>query len=77
MEALTYQAIFERSEDGSIWGYAPEVPGATGAGDTLDEARASLRRGLELWIETARANGLPIPPATTVIATESITVNAA
>ena len=76
METLTYQAIFERSDDGSIWGYTPEVPGATGAGETLDEARSSLRRGIELWIETARTNGEPIPPGSTTVSIESITVHA-
>jgi predicted RNase H-like HicB family nuclease len=48
---MNYQAIYERAEDGTIWGRTPEFPGAFGAGDTLEEARASLREGIRLWIE--------------------------
>jgi predicted RNase H-like HicB family nuclease len=76
-KTLTYQAVFERSEDGSIWGYSPEVPGATGAGGTLDEARLSLRRGIELWIGCAREKGESIPIPSEAVSIESITVSAA
>jgi predicted RNase H-like HicB family nuclease len=48
---MTYHGIYERAEDGTIWGRTPEFSGAFGAGDTLDEARASLREGIRLWIE--------------------------
>jgi predicted RNase H-like HicB family nuclease len=55
---MKYQAIFERSSDGTIWGYCPDNPGATGAGDSLDEAKASLREGVRLWVETATERGI-------------------
>jgi predicted RNase H-like HicB family nuclease len=58
---MRYAVVFERGLDGSIWGYAPDIPGATGAGDTLDEARASVATGIALWIETARERGVPVP----------------
>ncbi len=65
---MTYQAIYERADDGSIWGYCPDLPGATGAGDTLDEAKASLTEGVRLWVETMRERGQAIPAATTIAA---------
>jgi predicted RNase H-like HicB family nuclease len=78
---MIYQAIYERSEDGTIWGYTPELPGALGAGDTLQEAQASLREGVRLWIEAAREEGMDIPsPSDTTasaIAMELIEVPAA
>ncbi len=58
---MRYAVVYERSKDGSIWGYAPDIPGATGAGDTLDEVRASVTAGITLWIETARQRGVPVP----------------
>jgi predicted RNase H-like HicB family nuclease len=58
---LTYRAVYERAEDGTIWGYAPEVPGAFGAGDTLAEAKVSLREGIRVWIEIARERGYNVP----------------
>ena len=48
---MTYHGIYERGVDGTIWGRTPEFSGAFGAGDTLEEARASLREGIRLWIE--------------------------
>ena len=48
---MTYHGIYERSSDGSVWGRSPEFSGAYGAGDTLEEARASLRAGIEIKIE--------------------------
>ena len=56
---MIYRAVFDRAEDGAIWGYAPDVPGAYGAGDTLDEAKSSLREGIRLWMELARERGEP------------------
>jgi predicted RNase H-like HicB family nuclease len=48
---MTYHGVYDRAVDGTIWGLTPEFPGAYGAGDTLEEARASLRDGIRLWIE--------------------------
>ena len=48
---MTYHGVYDRAFDGTIWGRTPEFPGALGAGDTLEEARASLREGIRLWIE--------------------------
>jgi predicted RNase H-like HicB family nuclease len=58
---VTYHGVYDRAEDGSIWGYAPEFPGAYGAGDTLEEAQASLREGIRLWLEIAREDGTQLP----------------
>ena len=63
MEIMTYQAVYDRAEDGTIWGYAPAVPGAYGAGDTLEEAKASLREGIRAWLEIAREYGFDVPSA--------------
>ncbi|MBV8082302.1 MAG: type II toxin-antitoxin system HicB family antitoxin [Candidatus Eremiobacteraeota bacterium] len=48
----TYTAIFESAPDGSVWGWIPEIPGATGMGRTIEEAEANLKAGLSVWIET-------------------------
>ena len=78
---MTYQAIYERAQDGTIWGYTPDLPGAFGAGDTLDEAKSSLREGLRLWIEVAREKGMELPSssaiASSAIAIELLDVPAA
>ena len=75
VKTMKYQAIYERAEDGSIWGYCPDLPGTSGAGDTLEQAKASLTEGVRLWVETMREKGETIPPPAT-IATDLIEVAA-
>ncbi|MBV8332455.1 MAG: type II toxin-antitoxin system HicB family antitoxin [Candidatus Eremiobacteraeota bacterium] len=72
---MTFQAIFERASDGSIWGYCPDVPGASGAGNSLEEARESLRKGIALWIEAAKESGEEFPVYSDVVAIERIDVS--
>ena len=76
VNTMKYQAIFERAEDGTIWGYIPDVPGATGAGDSIEAAKKSLREGLRIWIELANERGDAIPEPSTVLV-ETIEVTAA
>ena len=71
---MTYHAIFTRADDGTIWGYVPELPGAAGSGDSIEEARASSSEAVRLWLEGARADGEPIPQPTTIGA---LTIDAA
>jgi predicted RNase H-like HicB family nuclease len=63
---MTYQAIFDRAEDGTIWGRIPEIPGAYGSGATIDEARESLIAGVRIHIEELRREGLQVPAPTTL-----------
>ncbi len=45
-----YTAVFEKGEKYYI-GYCPEVPGANGQGETLEECRESLREAIKLILE--------------------------
>lgn len=72
----TYTAIFESAPDGAIWGWIPEIPGATGMGESIDDAEANLKAGLASWIETEREFGRRIPPPST-LATRPISTDAA
>jgi len=72
----TYTAIFDGAADGAIWGWIPEIPGATGMGETIEQAEANLKAGLDIWIETERELGRGIlPPA--VVGTRTISTDAA
>jgi len=61
-----YTAIFERNEDGSWSGFVPDLPAILASGDTLEQARQSMREGIKIWIEEAKKDGSPIPPPSTV-----------
>ena len=57
-----FTAIIEPAPEGSYWAICPEVPGANGQGETIEEAKDSLRKAIELVLEDRKADilrGLP------------------
>ena len=57
-----FTAIIEAAPEGGFWAICPEVPGANGQGETIEEAKTSLRQAIELIFEDRRADilrGLP------------------
>lgn len=57
-----YPIVLEREEDGRYSVYAPDLPGCTSWGNTREEAIAHIKEAVELWIESAKADGEPVPP---------------
>ena len=49
------------NEDDAFVAEAPELPGCLAHGDTREEALASITEAMDLWIDTARELGRPIP----------------
>jgi len=57
-----FTAIIEPAPEGGFWAICPEVPGANGQGESIEEAKASLRQAIELILKDRRADilrGLP------------------
>ncbi len=57
-----FTAIIELAPEGGYWAVCPEVPGANGQGETIDEAKESLRQAIELILQDRREDilrGLP------------------
>ena len=57
-----FTAIIEASPEGGFWAICPEVPGANGQGETIEETKDSLRQAIELILEDRKADilrGLP------------------
>jgi predicted RNase H-like HicB family nuclease len=57
-----FTAIIEPAPEGGFWAVCPEIPGANGQGETIEETRASLREAIELIFEDRREDilrGLP------------------
>lgn len=55
-------AIIEAAPEGGYWAICPEVPGANGQGETIEEAKNNLREAIELIFEDRNADilrGLP------------------
>ena len=57
-----FTAIIEPAPEGGYWAVCPEVPGANGQGETIEEAKDNLRQAIELILEDRREDilrGLP------------------
>jgi len=57
-----YETIrFWSDDDEAFIPEVPELPGCTAHGTTQREALESVNMAVELWLETAREHGDPIP----------------
>jgi predicted RNase H-like HicB family nuclease len=66
-------AIIEPAPEGGFWAVCPEVPGANGQGETIEEAKKSLIEAIRLIFEHRREDmrrGLPKDAIETVIGVE-------
>ena len=57
-----FTAIIEKAPEGGYWAICPEIPGANGQGETVEEAKKSLKEAIELILEDRREDilrGLP------------------
>ncbi len=57
-----FTAIIEKAPEGGYWAICPEIPGANGQGETVEEAKESLKEAIELILEDRREDilrGLP------------------
>jgi predicted RNase H-like HicB family nuclease len=44
-------AIIETAPEGGYWATCPEIPGANGQGETIEEAKESLKEAVKLILE--------------------------
>lgn len=57
-----FTAIIESASEGGYWAICPEVPGANGQGETIEETKKNLKEAIELIFEDRKADilrGLP------------------
>ena len=45
--------------------YCPDLPGCVACGDTREETERLMKEAIELYIETLKEEGKPVPEATT------------
>jgi predicted RNase H-like HicB family nuclease len=57
-----FTAIIEAATEGGYWAICPEVPGANGQGETIEEVKENLKSAIQLIVEDRLADirrGLP------------------
>jgi predicted RNase H-like HicB family nuclease len=55
-------AIIDAAAEGGYWAICPQVPGANGQGETIEEAKENLKNAIQLIFEDRLADvrrGLP------------------
>ena len=45
---MEFTAIIDSAEEGGLWAVCPEVPGANGQGETIEEVKEDLAAAIEL-----------------------------
>lgn len=59
-----YLVIFEWA--GSNYSaYVPDLPGCISTGKTLEDTEQNIQEAIELYLDTLKEEGLPIPEAST------------
>ena len=62
MVDLKYEIIiYWSTQDGHYIAEVPELPGCMADGETLEDTLSMTKEVMQLWIETANEDGLPIP----------------
>jgi predicted RNase H-like HicB family nuclease len=61
-EAKTYVYVVERAEDGSYWGYLPDLSGCATTAETPDEIEPKLGEAVQLYLSYYHDRGQPVPP---------------
>ena len=53
--------MYWSNEDNAFVAEVPELPGCAAHGDTQEMALAEVKQAMDLWIDTAREFGDPVP----------------
>ena len=56
-----FRVMLELNELGGYTAIVPLLPGCISEGDTKEEALASIKEAIQLYIESLEADGEPIP----------------
>ena len=55
---MEFTAIIEPAEEGGFWAICPEVPGADGQGETIEEVKENLEAAITLMLDVMREDAL-------------------
>jgi predicted RNase H-like HicB family nuclease len=60
-DMIKYKVVLEPQEDRGYTVYVPSLPGCVSQGETIDEAMSNIREAMEVYLESLKARGIPIP----------------
>ncbi len=56
-----FEVVFEPDEDGGLHVYVPALKGCHSWGATCEEAREHVKEAIELWLDAAPEQRIPVP----------------
>lgn len=59
--SVTYRVLFRKEPEGGFTAIVPSLPGCVSFGKTLEEAKVMVREAIELYLESLKAHGEPVP----------------
>jgi predicted RNase H-like HicB family nuclease len=62
---MRFAIVIEKAE-GNYSAYVPDLPGCVATGETVEEVEREIRDAIRFHIDGLRADGLPVPPATSI-----------
>ncbi len=68
-----FTAVIEPAPEGGYWAICPEIPGANGQGETIEETKDNLCRAIELILENRKTDilrGLPADAIQNIVTIE-------
>ena len=64
---MRYAVVIEKAAS-NFAAYVPDLPGCVATGATIEETQREIQEAITFHIEGLRADGLPVPEATSRIA---------
>lgn len=63
---MRYAIVVEKTAN-NYSAYVPDLPGCVATGTTIEETESQIREAIEFHIEGMIEDGLPVPPATSIV----------
>jgi predicted RNase H-like HicB family nuclease len=63
---MRYAIVVEKAGN-NYSSYAPDLPGCIATGGTVKEAKQEIQAAIQFHIDGLREDGLPFPPASSVV----------
>ena len=60
-KTLSYSIFYECAPEGGYVAHVPTLPGCHTQGETLEETERNVKEAIELYLESLREHGEPIP----------------
>ncbi|MFP4436344.1 MAG: type II toxin-antitoxin system HicB family antitoxin [Chloroflexaceae bacterium] len=63
---MQYAIVIEQAQN-NYSAYVPDLPGCIATGQTIEDVTREIQAAIQFHLEGLRAEGLPIPPATSEV----------